>query len=100
MASDGEPLSAQVILRDPAAAPAVVEFFRGSGFETGSVIGTSFAISGPPARFDTTFGDAATRLAKAGAPAELPLDAVPDELAASVEAVAIQGPPDFGPTSH
>ncbi len=94
------PLSAQVILRDAAQAPPVAEFFDSAGFATGPVVGTSFAISAPRDGFESTFGAEAADLAGAEQAAELPLGALPDEVAPLVEAIAVTGPPDFGPTAH
>jgi hypothetical protein len=92
------PLSAQVILSDVEVAPACAEYFGSAGFEAGPLVGSSFAISGARERFEESFGSAAAaRLAEAERPAELPLDRLPDELAAAIEAVAVSGPPDFGP---
>jgi hypothetical protein len=99
MSSEADrPLSAQVILSDPRAAPALAEYFQSAGLETGPLIGTSFSISGPPGRFEALFGATAAAAGSEQA-AELPLDGLPQELAASVEAVAVPGAPDFGPPS-
>jgi len=89
-----------VILSDPAAAPALAEHFRAAGFETGPLVGTSFAITGSPARFEASFGPEAEATARTERAAELPLEGLPAALATSVEAVAVSGPPDFGPASH
>ncbi len=95
MADDGV-LSAQVILSDAEAAPAVAEFFASAGFETGPFVGTSFAISGPRERFEETLGPpAASDLAEAR-PVELPPAGLPDDVAGPIEAIAVGGPPDFG----
>jgi hypothetical protein len=100
MAAGEEPLSAQVILRDAGAADVVVEFLGSSGLETGPVVGTSFAVTGPRAAYEQTLGPEAAELAAAGEAAELSLTRLPESLAAAVETIAVQGPPDFGPTAH
>jgi hypothetical protein len=93
----GDEVSAQVILRDGARAAPVADFFDSAGFATGPLVGTSFAITAPRDGFESTFGTEAADLAGAEAAAELPLGALPEELADAIEAVATQGPPDFGP---
>ena len=93
------PLSAQVILSDLDAAPALADQFEAAGFEAGPLVGTSFAISGPAERFEALFG-ATGHAAFAGSEGgELPLEGLPPELRAGIEAIATTGPPDFGPTS-
>jgi hypothetical protein len=94
---DDEALSAQVILSDAEAAPAVTEFFATAGFETGPFVGTSFAISGPRERFEGTFGPPAASALAEARPLELPPSGLPDDVAAAIETIAVGGPPDFGP---
>ncbi len=98
-ASQETPLSAQVVLSDRDAAGPVADFFSSAGLEADPLVGTSFAISGPATRFRAIFGETAWE-PEGSPPAELPLSALPDDLADAVEAIAIPGPPDFGPTSH
>lgn len=98
-ASGEPPLSAQVVLSDRDAAPSVAHFFSSAGLEAGPLVGTSFAISGPAARFRAIFGETAWE-PQSSSPAELPLSALPDDLADAIEAIAIPRPPDFGPTSY
>jgi hypothetical protein len=98
-ADESRSLSAQVILRDPEAAAALAEFFASAGFATHPLVGSSFAISGSPAGFEAIFGGTAWSSGDAEKPAELPLSALPEKLVPAVEAIAIPGPPDFGPTS-
>ncbi len=100
MAAGEEPLSAQVIMRDPGAADAVAEFLGSTGLQTGPMVGTSFAVTGTRGAFETTLGSEAAELADTGEPAELSLARLPASLAAAVETIAVQGPPDFGPTAH
>ena len=92
-------LSAQVILSDPGAAPGLAQHFRAAGFQTGPLVGTSFAIEGPPTCFESEFGPEGHGAAESEREAELPLDGLPAELAASVEAIAVSGAPDFGPAN-
>jgi hypothetical protein len=95
-ASEDPPLSGQVILQDRGAAARVAEFFSAAGLETDPVVGISFAISGPASRFSAIFGDAAPHPGDVRGPVDLPTSALPDELAAAVEAITIPGPPKFG----
>jgi hypothetical protein len=95
--ADDVVLSAQVILSDAEAATAVAEFFASAGFETGPFVGTSFAIAGPRERFEETFGSAAGSSLAETRPFELPPSALPDDVADAIEAIAVGGPPDFGP---
>jgi hypothetical protein len=95
-ASEGPPLSAQVILRDRDAAARVAEFFSAAGLETDPPVGISFAISGPASRFRAIFGEATPDPRDLKGPVDLPPSALPDELAVAVEAIAIPGPPKFG----
>jgi hypothetical protein len=92
----GRPASAQVILSDGESAERVAAFFTSRGFEAGALVGTSFAISAPADRFEDLFG----RSPDPGGEAELPSSALPPELRDSVEAIAVTGPPDFGPTDY
>jgi|SRR5215211_2015036 len=96
MADEGT-ISAQVILNDAGAASEVCGFFATAGFETGPFVGTSFAITGPRERFEETFGAAAGSSLAETRPVELPTSAVPDDVAEAIEAIAVGGPPDFGP---
>jgi hypothetical protein len=100
MASDPDrPLSAQVILSDPGAARALAEHFAAAGLEAGPLVGNSFSISGPPEDFEGVFGATGYAAARGEEAAELPLEGLPDELSASVAAVVVSGPPDFGPAN-
>jgi hypothetical protein len=96
MADEGA-LSAQVILNDAEAASEVSGFFATAGFETGPFVGTSFAITGPSERFEETFGAEARASLAETRPVELSLSALPDEVAGAIAAIAVGGPPDFGP---
>jgi hypothetical protein len=90
-------LSAQVILNDAGAASEVSEFFATAGFETGPFVGTSFAITGPRERFEDIFGAAAASSLAETRPVELSPSTLPDDVAGAIAAIAIGGPPDFGP---
>jgi hypothetical protein len=97
-AEKGRPASAQVILSDRESAERVAAFFTSRGFEAGALVGTSFAISAPADRFEDVFGRSPDP--GGGGEAELPSGALPAELRESVEAIAVTGPPDFGPTDY
>lgn len=88
-----EQTAAQVVLRDAEAAERAQKHFAEQGFEVGPFVGISFSIAAPPDRFRETFGGAEPP--KGGG--ELPLDTLPDELRESVQAVATDEPPAFGP---
>lgn len=93
-------------LREFAPAPedvaAATQGFRALGFETGAFVGISFSITGPAERFEEAFGVRLRRSDRRGIRTadgsdELPLDGLPDDLAALVTAVTFVPPPDFGP---
>lgn len=73
----------------------VLAWFRERGFETGPVVGISFAITGSPELAGEVFGGTSA-MAEGGA-GELPLDALSDDVASLVAAVVVSPPPDFGP---
>lgn len=79
---------------DAADAARVVEWFRGQGFETGPVVGTSFAISGDAELFRDVLGGAAP---DAGGEAAFATDALEQSVSGLVAAIVVQAPPDFGP---
>lgn len=91
----------------PQAVATVRVFFERAGFETGEVAGISFAITARRSRFEDVFGDqlalspagrAGTDVTVAGGGRELSLEALPDDVAAAVQAVTFTPPPAFGPT--
>lgn len=95
-------------LRPPAdAVDRVRRFFAGAGFETGELVGNSFAITAPASRFEQVFkhrveeveGSLGWRRADGEVTLELPAEAIPREVAAEVEAVTFTPPPAFGPVS-
>lgn len=122
-------LSAQVVLRpagepprspitadtlrghapDPEDAARVAEHLRSEGFEAGPLVGTSFAITAPRSRFETTFGvhlevergpdDGVSRVTTSEGEFELPVGSLPTAVARHVSAVTFTPPPDFGPGS-
>lgn len=122
-------LSAQVVLRpaggpprspvtadtlrdhtpDPDDAARVAEHLRSEGFEAGPLVGTSFSITGPRSRFETTFGvhlevergpdDLVSRVTTSEGDLELPVGRLPTAVARHVSAVTFTPPPDFGPGS-
>lgn len=102
-------ISAQVVLRakgpitaatlsanqpQKKAVEAARELFREAGFELGPYVGISFSISGSRSLFEEYFG---TRLDELRG-YELPLDSLPKEVAALMEAVTFTPPPAFGPS--
>lgn len=125
-----EPLvSAQVILRSPAAAAApgairakniaaylpdkgeadqACAAFGQLGFKTGSLVGTSFSITAPAILFEKVFSVEISQSGK-GVTASghngvektvLPLHVLPGHLAALVQDIVLPVPPGFGPGSY
>jgi hypothetical protein len=101
-------ISAQVVLRakGPITAATLAEnqpprenveavqgLFRDAGFKLGPYVGISFSISGSKQLFERFFR---TRLSEVKS-YELPLHALPKEVASVIEAVTFTPPPDFGP---
>ncbi len=77
--------------------------FATAGFELGDTVGSAFAIAAAPELFERQFGIVLERdprgwTVKGGADA-LPVSALPQDVAAAVAAVGLEGPPDFGPNS-
>jgi hypothetical protein len=85
----------------------VKQFFAGAGFEVGLLVGISFSITAAVELFESTF-QTRLRLEERGgvtalgpnrtASYELPLQALPHEIANNIEAVTFTPPIDFGPT--
>jgi hypothetical protein len=92
----GSPVSTRDWERPPEAADVdrVMAWFREHGFETGPLVGISFAITGPPELFRERLGEAVPDDAGAAAYA---VDALQPDVAALVDAIVVQAPPDFGP---
>jgi hypothetical protein len=90
--------AALVVLRPDAAASEAGEraqrWFAQNGFETGPLVGISFSIVAPRDAMSRSFSGYE---ALEGTGGELPLDALPDEVRQTVQAVATEAPPDFGP---
>jgi hypothetical protein len=80
------------------------EHFAAAGFEVGAAVGGTFSITAAPALFERHFGVGLMHgepgWVVEGGGDELPVDALSEEVRAAVEAIAIQRPPDFGPTSY
>jgi hypothetical protein len=83
--------------------------FAERGFQVADVVGNSFAITASGKTFEQVFHTKLRRGAKgevtvsgkSGAGSyELPLGALPKEIARLVEAVTFTPPPDFGPPSY
>ena len=65
------------------------EYFRSRGFTVWPGAGVSFTITGSRATFEHEFGDVESL--------ELPLDRLPEDVAALVQAVTFTPPPEYGP---
>lgn len=78
---------------------AVTGWFRARGLETGPAVGISFAITGPSEAFTALWPDTAALESPVADETALPLDRLPDDVTAWVDAVVLTAPPDFGPTS-
>lgn len=82
---------------DPDAAERARRTFADAGFGTGPLTGISFSITGPRDLMESWFpGFAGVE----GTGAELPLDRLPADVSAAVQAVVTEAPPDFGPPSY
>lgn len=129
MATNEPLVSAQVILRSPAAAAApgairakkIAAYlpdkgeadqagtaFRLLGFKTGALVGTSFSITAPVSLFEEVFSIEINRSGK-GVTASghngiektvLPLHVLPGNLATLVQDIVLPAPPGFGPGSY
>ncbi len=94
-------------LPSPESAARVKQFFASAGFEVGLLVGISFSITTTVELFESTF-KTHLRLAERGgvtaidpdraASYELPLQALPREIADNIAAVTFTPPVDFGPT--
>jgi hypothetical protein len=80
----------------PESAERLRDWFSAKGFEADPIVGISFSISGPRDLFADTFAGS-----DPGPDGELDLTALrrplEPSLAASLAAVVVNGPPDFGP---
>ena len=85
----------------------VAAWFKSAGFDVGNPAGNSFSITAPAEVFERTFKARVAfgrrggiRIAGRGRKqgVELPLDALPEDLAGMLEAITFVEPPDFGPT--
>ncbi len=79
------------------------EHFATAGFALGDTVGSAFSITAAPELFERHFGVVLERnlrgwAVKDGADA-LPVSGLPQDVAAAVAAVGLEGPPDFGPNS-
>ena len=88
-------------LPDPEKGRQIRDFFRELGFDTGEIVGTSFAITATMGIFEKVFDTKlGSRNTGAAGGYEPPLDALENTIAESVEAVTFTPPPDFGPTDY
>ncbi|MDA0136620.1 hypothetical protein [Solirubrobacter deserti] len=72
-------------------------WFEQAGFTAGPLVGISFSVEAPRELLEERFPDFA---GNEGTGAELRLDRLPGDVAADVQAVVSEAPPDFGPTSY
>jgi hypothetical protein len=88
----------------PRGAGEAIRFFTAVGFEVGPYVAGTFSITGRRSLFERTF-DERLRQEEAGGhrtargSLELDLQALPEDVARDIEAVAFSRPPDFGPSS-
>lgn len=90
-----EPITARTLERhrpDPSAAERARDWFAHTGFSVGPLVGVSFSVVAPAERMRSTFPNY-----EASVEQELALDALPADVAATVQAVTTESPPDFGP---
>lgn len=78
----------------PEAVEAAWKLFREAGFKVSPYVGISFSISGPSSLLESFFGTQLDKLKSY----ELPLRALPKEMADKIEAVTFTPPPAFGPS--
>ncbi|MFI6499022.1 RiPP maturation radical SAM C-methyltransferase [Nonomuraea typhae] len=74
--------TALVVLSDVARAGEVLAWFHGQGFETGALIGSSFAVTAPEDRFTALLGTP-------GLDRTLDLSHLPDEVGSGVEVITV-----------
>jgi hypothetical protein len=97
------PITADTLSRyapDPADVERLARGFREAGFEVGAPVGISLTVTGPLALFEEFFGVTVSRARDGGWVAgdaahgrrELPLSALPTEVAARVSAVTFDEP--------
>jgi len=95
-----EPRVAALVVLDPATLPETAARTRGAfaqaGFAVGPLVGISYSIEAPRELMESWFPDFT---GKEGTGAELSLEQVPPEVAAGIQAVVSEAPPDFGPGS-
>ncbi len=102
-------MSAQIILRSAETAAEAAARFAALGFDAGTLVANSFAISAPVRVFESVFGMRLRATERGGVEVaphgghgpslELPLDALPPPLRRLLDTVTFTAPPDFGPTS-
>jgi hypothetical protein len=84
--------------------------FQRAGFEVGNMVGNSFSITAPRSTFEKFFKIKLQAKDRGGLQVaassdtpesyELPMKALPKDLAQHVAAMTFSPPPDFGPTSY
>lgn len=96
-------------LPSPDTAAEAQRAFTEAGFEVGEPAGMSFSITAPASTFEKVFKVKLVRTDRGGVKAsvkggaqsyELPITALPSELAKNVVAATFSPPPDFGPSNY
>lgn len=77
------------------------EHFARAGFDVGPTVGGAFSITARPDLFERHFRLALNHSERGwrapGGSDELPLAALPNEVAGSIRVIGLEAPPDFGP---
>ena len=96
-------------LPSPDTVAAAQRAFNRAGFDVGNAVGMSFSITAPASTFEKVFKVKLARTERGGVKAriqggaqsyELPITALPSELAKDVVAATFSPPPDFGPGNY
>ena len=96
-------------LPSPDTVAAAQRAFTRAGFDVGNAVGMSFSITAPASTFEKVFKVKLARTDRGGVKArvqsgaqsyELPITALPRELAKNVVAATFSPPPDFGPGNY
>ena len=97
-------------LPSPDTVAAAQKAFAGAGFDVSNAVGISFSITAPASTFEKVFkinlrpdnrGGVKVTAAKGRDESyELPVKALPEELAQYVAVATFSPPPDFGPTNY
>ena len=106
----GDLVTAETIrsyLPDPAAVNVARDYFTRAGFHASELFGISFSITAPRSTFESFFGQpllvrdrSGITTIETGEGLELPLDPLPPDVSAWIDAVTFTPPPAFGPTDY